>query len=674
MADTRYDEYLKIDNEFWKLQYIGRKVNDLYYSVFDKNGYYPSDDYNKYPEYDENGIVINIRLDITNDDVVTDIDYYKVVDHGIYYKGSDDRPITAHDIKVFKNVLDVCTVSEAPDIFKTLADLPLKEGWRIRKISDKSVSIANSDGSISVPKEYVYSVIDIARNVPDIRDNKDFWDINKKHLKLKYKDAVFALLYNFTKEHFPEVALGETANERIAREDREEAAKKELIKAISKNQADKLSELTKAIPEIPHYAIETAVNKKRKEFLKTFIPKVSHTTDLVYIGNYAISAGETDLLTLVVNKGDRGTNSLIYTAYNYHRLDYVTMLLEKGYTLHIRPDNKTNYELDQIIALTDYREVYFPASTLEKLYQVYGAEPIKKIVYNYHPSNRNFIKDDPDGYYEDERMALVRWLIEKQDIDLIDLAANNGVRIGISQYGYDRAEDLAVRLFEIGGDLWEHGRLLFSGNITYSRCFNNKNLEMLEFLAQHVSVTKKDFQKAIEAHVDNEMIRAVVQHLDLSIPVELTPGKPDTWYYGLKIQDLSAYELFFSKYNEFIADEKERQSIYDHFMWHYHDPERAKILVKCCNYPEIMIKEAVLSSQITQSRALTLVEKEYNRDKEKQEKILPHKVLISYYDDCSWEVKGKPSRSKWDMPNVEDLHYLVSMRGEVPTITNCNNK
>lgn len=116
----------------------------------------------------------------------------------------------------------------------------MKEGWAVRKISEKSVSIANSDGVISVPKDYAYSVIDIARNVPDIRDNEDFWELNKKHLRLKFKDALFALLYSFTKENFPDVTFGETACERIAREDREEAAKKELVEAIDKNQTDKV--------------------------------------------------------------------------------------------------------------------------------------------------------------------------------------------------------------------------------------------------------------------------------------------------------------------------------------------------------------------------------------------------------------------------------------------------
>lgn len=96
-------------------------------------------------------------------------------------------------------------------------------------------------------------------------------------------------------------------------------------------------------------------------------------------------------------------------------------------------------------------------------------------------------------------------------------------------------------------------------------------------------------------------------------------------------------------------------------MWHYHDPERARILVRCCNYPEIMIREAELSSRITQSSVLALTEKEFNKNKDKLEKIQPHKVVISYYDDCTWEVKGKPSKNQWDTPYVDDLHYLVSV-------------
>ena len=67
MADSRYEEYLKIENDFWQLSYIGRAVTEQYYEMFDHNGYYPSDDEDNHPEYCYDGIVMNIQLDIIYD-------------------------------------------------------------------------------------------------------------------------------------------------------------------------------------------------------------------------------------------------------------------------------------------------------------------------------------------------------------------------------------------------------------------------------------------------------------------------------------------------------------------------------------------------------------------------------------------------------------------------------
>ncbi len=70
------------------------------------------------------------------------------------------------------------------------------------------------------------------------------------------------------------------------------------------------------------------------------------------------------------------------------------------------------------------------------------------------------------------------------------------------------------------------------------------------------------------------------------------------------------------------------------------------------------------------SRNISEIEKA--EDKDSSKKIKPHKVTFSYYDDHTWEVKGKPSRSQYDTPHVEDLHYFVSTAGDDYTVLPIN--
>ena len=583
MSDPRYVKYLEVESDFWQLQYLGRKVNEQYSVLFDHNGYFPSDDYENHPEYYQNDIIINLKLDL-EDDVVQNISYYKIKDHGLFYRGSDTRELTAHDINVIKEVLDVCTITRAPAILESLLGMPLKEGWSIKRVSKKTLSLFNGEKTIPLPTDYAKTIIDVARNVPDIRDNEDFWEINEKHLRGKYREALFALLFNFDMKHFPDVEFGATAKERIEREDYEETTEKQLISAINKGQTEQIYELIKPFHVIPRYAIEAAVQNKRAELLMNFLPDINKPDDLKYIGEYAISTGETELLKTIAKQDHESTNELVYKAYNEQRIDYVTLLLENGYILHIWPDNMTKYTSEQLLPLVDFFEVVFSPGIFEQLFQAYGVGTIKKMIDHYHCSTDIFDRKAA-GYSDKERCALVGWLLEKKNIELIDYAAEKGITATISLYSEE--EDLAIKCFNEGGAIWEHGKQLFSGDITYSRCLMENNMKLLHYLVKHVSVTESVLRGALEDNKDEETLRVLVQNLDLSIEEKRPLSKLSLWFYARKINDLSSFELFCERYNNYINDE-ERQEMYDYYVQH-EGAEKVKILQRVCHLPNTTV-------------------------------------------------------------------------------------
>ena len=416
--------------------------------------------------------------------------------------------------------------------------------------------------------------------------------------------------------------------------------------------------MVEVLQAVPRTAIDAAIQNKDNELLFLFLPKVSNKNDLECIGNYAIENDDIDMLLHAVDRAEEKIIRLIYTAYNNHRINCVTKLLDRGYTLHIRPDNNTEYDSEQMLTLTDYSEVYFPSKICEQLYQAYGTECIRKILENYHGSNRNFIQNEPDGYYADERFALVSWLIEKKNYDLIDFAAEKGVRISITAFGQE--ETLALDDFDESDELWNHSRRLFDGNISLYRCVSEKNINLLRYLVEREKIGKETVKHAIENRVSDEMMRLIMQHYDTECEEKLRPGTPEIWFYVLKLQDKVSIQLFFERFSEELTDETERKNLYAHFLWTEGNPEIAEILVNICHFPEVMIREAELASLIPQRVALSLVEEDYFKNKEQKKTIHSPKVSFCYFNDNTWEIKGNPSKNQWDQPCIDDLHYLVS--------------
>ena len=666
MSDSRYENYLLSNIEYWQLPYIGRTVNDKYHLLFDHNGYYPSDDYDNHPEYSEKDIIINLKLQLS-DNVVQSISYYKKVDHGLYSRHSDERPLNSHDIKVFKEVLDECTVSSSQHVLDQLLDMPLKEGWNIKRVSDKTIQLSKDGNKVSLPTDYAKLIIDIAPKVPDIISNDDYWEINSGWLRVKYKGAIFALLCNFNKDNFPGISFAETARERMNREDQEKAAKEALIHAIKYDQTKIVWELAEELAEIPREAIDVAVKKGKTDYLMSFVSKTDQFW-VEHIGNYAISNGEAELLERVIEKGGINNHRLIYTAYNEHRIDFVILLLNKGYTLHIRPDNKTKYDIEDLLPLTDYSEVYFSVDILEQLYNAYGVGPISKVIENYHYSDRNWKRTGPDGYYRDETDALILWLINKHNIELIDCAAKNGVKTWLENWA--NIEELALNIFNEDSEYWSHVKGLFINVFSIYRCILDKNLALLEYCVEREKVGIQDIEFALRENVNAEMLRLLVKHLDISIDEDRKREGLPLWFIGLRINDLETFEIFFTKYSPKLEDCQTQEELYNHFIWNNYSVEKAEILVKVCRLPDQLIKDAELSSVLKQSLVLKVLSDKWPRKEYWFRGVLPEKVIFKYYDDHTWEVIGKPASSEWDNHNVEGLHYLVSIINGECVLTN----
>lgn len=666
MSDSRYENYLVSDIEYWQLPYIGRTVNEKYHLLFDHNGYYPSDDYDKHPEYNDKGIIINLKPQLS-DNVVQGISYYKKVDNGLYSRHSDERPLNSHDIKIFKEVLDECTVSSSQHVLDQLLDMPLKEGWSIKRVSEKTIQLSKDGNKVSLPTDYAKLIIDIAPKAPDIISNDDYWEINSGWLRVKYKEAIFALLCNFNKDNFPEISFAETARERMGREDREEAAKEKLIHAIKDGQTKIVLKLVEELAEIPREAIDVAIEKDKTDYLMNFIPKTDQFW-IEHIGNYAISKGETELLKQVTEKGGTNNHRLIYTAYKEHRIDFVILLLNKGYTLHIRPDNKAKYDIEELLPLTDFREVYFSADLLEQFYDAYGVDPIRKVIGNYHYSDRNWKRTGPDGYFRDETDAFILWLINKHNIELIDCAAKNGVKTWLDDWG--KLEKLALNIFNEDMEYWNHVKELFVNVFSIYRCIIDRNLALLEYCVEHKSVSIQDIEFALREKVNAKMLKLLVKHLDISIDEDRKKEGLPLWFCGLRINDLKAFEVFFTKYSTKLEDSQTREELYNHFIWNNYSVEKAKILVKVCRLPYQLIKDAELASVLNQSIALKLLSDEWPMEENWYWGILPEKVIFKYYDDHTWEIIGKPARNEWDSHSVEGLHYLVSIINDECVLTN----
>ena len=591
MKDKRYEEYLTIKkDEFWCTPYIGRRVNDIYSSIFDHNGYFPSDDYNKYPEYDENGIIINLHPVIKNN-VIDSISYYKKVDHGIYYRGADYKALNSHDIKVFKTILDECTESDAPEILERILELPLSEGWCLERTNPKSIVISNNGKKTSVPREYTEYIIDLARLYPDITCNDDFWNINRKLLKSQYKNALFAMLGSFNRKNFPNVSFAETANERIVREDNEERLKNDLINGIRNNDLQTVKRLVADIDDVSREVVQTAVDNSNTHSLEIIASHITDCNTLKIAGIYAIKQSETDLLyKLLENREPSDYSTLIYPAYLNGKIEYVTLLLDKGCTLTIQKDHCA-LPVRKLLPLTNYYEVVWPVKYLQDLYGLEDHTYLKKVLGNYHTEYSDGKKCH--GYNWIETSNIVKWILNTRDYELIDFAAMCHIQeAGIKDL---RNSDIFLQAFEEGGEYWEHTKALFKDvphccADLYYKCVMDNKPELLKRLIEcsGIGVNGDILHRAIEGYSSKtETLKILIDYYDAELPSKRN-WRP-IWEDVVYIRNNEVFEYFFMNYKEFYEDEAIHNAVIEYAVKRNLDSEKKQILIDKCGVDKALL-------------------------------------------------------------------------------------
>ena len=318
---------------------------------------------------------------------------------------------------------------------------------------------------------------------------------------------------------------------------------------------------------------------------------------------------------------------------------------------------KTKYDVEELLPLTDYSEVYFSADLLEGFYNAYGSEIIEKIIDRYN-----------NGYLRDETDAFVLWLINKHDVELIDRAAKKGVKTWVDDAG--KLEKLAIQTFNEDRDYWNHVKELFIGNISLYRCITEKNLALLEYYIEREKADIHDIEHALSEKVDADILRLLVMNLDITVDENLKKVTDPYWFIGLRIDDLETFKLFFTKYSSKLQDDKMRTALYNYFVWNSYSVAKAEALVEACGFPDQLIKDVELASVLNQRLVLKLISDEWPRKEYWFRGVQPEKVIFKYYDDHTWEVIGKPASNEWDTQSVEGLHYLASLVNGECVLTN----
>ena len=205
-APATLEELKAVMDAFMAADFDGNGKKDTVGLGIDKDLFYTTRGifaaFGAYPEYWEQSVILNLHPYV-KDGVISSISYYKKIDNGIYTRHSKEKSLTSKDIKIFKNLLDECTVSEAGEILDELLSKPLPDCWTVAKTTNKTITLRKESEKLSIPREYAELVIDIGRTIPDILDNRDFWRVNAKKLRCKYMEGLLVLLSNFNKEAYP---------------------------------------------------------------------------------------------------------------------------------------------------------------------------------------------------------------------------------------------------------------------------------------------------------------------------------------------------------------------------------------------------------------------------------------------------------------------------------------
>ena len=643
MENGKYNDYLAIHEEMWIIEYLGRKVNDEYYATFDHNGYYPSDDYHNYPEYSEKNIIINLKPSLDDKGIINNISYYKVVDHGPYYRRSDDRKLDAHDVKVFKEILDRCTYNYASDILDKLKVMPLLNGWSVKRENKSSLILLHGGECISVPKDYLERMIELASRYYDVVNNNDFWEENKRLLKPKYRDAVMAILSNYNRIQFPSIAFKETAQERINREETVEEAQKTVKSLLDRNNTEEAKEILSNLEDISADILETALKQGNEDIIKVLSEKNLDNYKIKRIAVWCLENDNDSLFKEIVDKKSLETYcDWIYSAFDNNRIGCVEYLLRKGCWLNIG-DNRTTLPVKEILSLVEYSDVIWPIKYIQDIYSNENREYIFKIINNVRGQ-----KWDPEkncfgaGYQMVQMRDIAFWIAQTKDLELIDLAVKKGLLIKDTYTS--REDEVFLDAFQTGGEYWNHVKhMLNIEDRDYlegllKKCLDENKIDLLLKMIKYfgLSVDSKLLDKAIYRCCSTELIKTLLNSYD---PTNDEIEKLNEAF--IETENLDLFNYYLKDFPLIIREKDNLDKIRDDLLKNPNE-SKANLLVEAGYFDETIMKEIKLAKLLPKFDLLQLLQKEINSRSE----FNGHYVSIDstfemeLHDNDEWSIKG----------------------------------
>ena len=156
----------------WDMKYIGRKIiEDRYYKLFGRNGYYIEDE-----QYDLSGITSNINPTVDEDGYITAVNGYKAKDksYGHGRPQTDYLKFGKKDTTHFSEILDSVTVDPVEEQYELLQASfskgeQLPGGYEFLNVTAKGISLrAPSGKSVSLSKTKIIRGLMISHSFVDV--------------------------------------------------------------------------------------------------------------------------------------------------------------------------------------------------------------------------------------------------------------------------------------------------------------------------------------------------------------------------------------------------------------------------------------------------------------------------------------------------------------------------
>ena len=668
MEDKRYTNYLTFKREYWQIPFIGRAVNDKYEELFDHNGNYPSDNYEEHPEYFPNGIILNLNPSVRNGKIWS-ISCYKVCDNGMYVR-STGRSIDAHDRKIFRELLNTSTNSIAGEILENVLSLEPNNGWKIKRISKKSISMIKDEEKINIPKSYIEEIIDVGRSYPDILYNEDAWEVNSSFLKMKYKDALIALLSNINRDDYAPDTFRKTAMETIEEEDKQSDYKRCLIEAVKQQDYETVQGILPHIKDVPSDAISIASSKADSKILSLLLscPKI-WSLSIELIAHCAIDNNDLVLLKKATNKTTlKFYRSWVYYAFKNKKPECVAFLLENGCHLKISYE-KGLYKINELLYLVEYKNVVWPYEYIKAISRLDDSELLSKIIKNIHGAVGGDI--DWPGYDQEVVEKLAILVIRSNNENWLTALKTAGYKVWSVSNSDSRA--LFNEFFNKENITFDELNELFGGVDSFCKCILKDAIKHREYDLCEKAI---NVGKLI---IDDELLKDAVGRYKKSkietdiLKLLIRNFKPKTAYaYSyqdfrydiLECNNIEAFEYYLRNVGLNIKNDRDMQDLYEHFVWYSPNVERAKLLVEICEFDEHLIKDATLAQRFSQGEAFSLVVNAVKEHFPNDDiSIFPNQVTIKCVDDNIWDISGKVEKKSYRASYEINFHAVASYSG-----------